>query len=739
LRFSAIHKAASYLMVACAYAALAFSGELSVSVVVPGAILVALSWFFEPPRFRPERWTVWWNVAAVAAFGYTILSFFSGAEWVVSGANLLVFLVVAKLFNRKSSRDYQVVYVLSFLMLVAGTTLNADLSYAVFFLGYAVFATWALILFHLRREMEDNFLLKHSDDSSSERVEVERILNSRRIVGPSFLAATSSVSLLIFFGSALMFFLFPRVGFGLFFQKSRTHLTFAGFQDGVTLGGHGLIRNDDTIVMRVKVSERRYQGPAAPELHWRGAAYDRYSEGKWSRSPTAFGTRGRPGTAGNTTRIQLDAAARYPDWPQTALRQEIYLEPLDTASLFAASTPLAFELENVLPGTAASMHGRYGQNDEIRYSHNAGLRYVAYSEPRMPREDELEAAGDADAAVWRNYLEIPPEMPPRVRELAARIVEGKRGPHQKAEAVLRYLRANYGYTLEMATDDAREPLDYFLFDRKQGHCEYFSSAMAILLRAAGVPTRNVNGFLGGEWNEYGGYVAVRGGDAHSWIEVWFDGVGWVSYDPTPAAAATSLARGGGGLGGRLRRMLDTLRLAWFKWVIEFDLGSQLGLLKRVGSVLSFGGHVSARAAGAWLKAHRLAVGGGAAGVAGLWLAAVLLRRRRRRQRAAISDDEAFRLSHPVLLLYARTARMLARRGHPRAASQTPREHAVALRAQGVAGATPFAELTELYYTARYSGAQAVDVAAAERLVAAVDQEVRRGAGAAKLSAWPRAQ
>ena len=60
--------------------------------------------------------------------------------------------------------------------------------------------------------------------------------------------------------------------------------------------------------------------------------------------------------------------------------------------------------------------------------------------------------------------------------------------------------------------------------------------MAILLRAAGVPTRNVNGFLGGEWNEYGGYIAVRGGDAHSWVEVWFEGVGWVTFDPTPAAA-----------------------------------------------------------------------------------------------------------------------------------------------------------------------------------------------------------
>src|SRR5262249_58907074 len=165
---------------------------------------------------------------------------------------------------------------------------------------------------------------------------------------------------------------------------------------------------------------------------------------------------------------------------------------------------------------------------------------------------------DADAKVFAAYLQIPTEMPARVAELGRRITAGKVGPYQKAEAVLAYLRDGYEYTLEMDTDDRKEPLDHFLFDRKRGHCEYFSSAMAILLRASGVPTRNVDGFLGGEWNEYGKYVAVRGGDAHSWVEVWFEGVGWVTYDPTPPSAEAALGRGGGGFGDRLRRLLDTV-------------------------------------------------------------------------------------------------------------------------------------------------------------------------------------
>ena len=176
MRFSAIHKVASYLMALFGYGALALSGELRVEMLIVASALFAVSWFFEPPRAHPERWVLVWNGAALLAFGYTLLTAFTKGEWLISGGHLLVVLLVAKLFTRRSSRDYQWVYVISFLMLLAATSLNADFSYALCFLGYVISATWALTLFHLRREMEDNFLLKHAEDRASERVEVRRIL-----------------------------------------------------------------------------------------------------------------------------------------------------------------------------------------------------------------------------------------------------------------------------------------------------------------------------------------------------------------------------------------------------------------------------------------------------------------------------------------------------------------------------------------------------------------------------------
>src|SRR5262249_3815969 len=180
----------------------------------------------------------------------------------------------------------------------------------------------------------------------------------------------------------------------------------------------------------------------------------------------------------------------------------------------------------------------------------------------------------------------------------------------------------------METDNRREPLDYFLFDRREGHCEYFSSAMAVMLRAVGIPSRNVNGFLGGEWNEYGKYVAVRSGDAHSWVEAYFEGVGWVTFDPTPAAQATAR---GAGIPDRPRRRIGNLRLSWFRWVIEYDLGRQIGLFRSVGDALGLGkgGFFRSGRFSRWVGAHKveLALGMFAlAGVVGAWR---YLRARRR--------------------------------------------------------------------------------------------------------------
>src|SRR5207245_2617446 len=135
----------------------------------------------------------------------------------------------------------------------------------------------------------------------------------------------------------------------------------------------------------------------------------------------------------------------------------------------------------------------------------SGLRYTVYSDDREPSIPTLLGAPDLSsdsAEELQAYLSVPPDLPKRIAELAARVTAGKKGPFTKPIAMEQFLSKTYRYTLDLKRDERYEPIEDFLFVQKAGHCEYFSSAMAVMLRTQGIPTRSVNGFLGGEWNAY---------------------------------------------------------------------------------------------------------------------------------------------------------------------------------------------------------------------------------------------
>jgi len=133
------------------------------------------------------------------------------------------------------------------------------------------------------------------------------------------------------------------------------------------------------------------------------------------------------------------------------------------------------------------------------------------------------------------------------------------------------------YTLELPRTPREATLDAFLLQRKEGHCEYFSTAMAILLRTQGIPTREVNGFLGGEWSQFGDYLAVTQNQAHAWVEVWFPGYGWVPFDPTPAGSGEGFAETSWFWPGRF--LFDALQHRWNKWVLDYSFQTQFGLFQ----------------------------------------------------------------------------------------------------------------------------------------------------------------
>ena len=723
MRFSATHKLTTYLMVCAAVASLWLSPDVSLFTKAVSAAAIALSWLAEPARFPVARLTPLWNIATLGFFVYLVIGLFHESPVITTGVHFLLFVLINKLFNRVGSKDYRQIYVISFLVLVAATTLNTDITYALCFTFYVVFAVWALTLFHLRREIEENYLLRHADGLQSEKVEVERILNSRRIVGRHFLAGTSLISVGVLIMAASIFVLFPRVGFGLFLGHRRSGVMMIGFSEKVQLGHHGVVRDNPMSVMRVFMPKEKSKTP----YYWRGTVYDTYADGVWSYAadvkgvtvaapmmedlfvvnPVAPGLRGRKLSA---TLIR-----------EKLLEHRIQREPiLESNIVFAADRPVALKVRR------RSVTGRYmftprrGAFREIRgqgIKGRGGVEYTAYSLPYVPPAEVLRRSGLVNIPRYDPYLQYPRSLPPRVKELALRITGDKSTVYDKVFAVLQHLQKNYRYTLKLTHDPKFEPVDEFLFVNRQGHCEYFASSMALLLRAAGIHTRQVNGFVGGEWNEMGGYLAVKHGDAHAWVEVYFHGVGWVRFDPTPPGRP---ARAYSGVAGWVRQLVDAMRMRWLYYVVEYDLTKQVEFFRKVTRVFEKKaptGDVS----NIWPYVIGLVV------VVLLILLVVFWKRLRRRLRRFTPGGRRVSLG-AISALYATMLKAVARAGYVKPAGLTPLEFAEQLCTTPFAGAPLVQQFTGIYYDVRY-GQQALSPERSDELdglLGQIRQEARAG-------------
>jgi hypothetical protein len=251
------------------------------------------------------------------------------------------------------------------------------------------------------------------------------------------------------------------------------------------------------------------------------------------------------------------------------LRYRIGMEPLGTNAFFFAGRPL-------------ELRGDYGAltidfNGSIFNNGGRGLitDYEATSAIPSAARDELASDGrDYPPAISLNYLQLP-NLDPRVAELARQVTAASTNEYDRAVSVERYLQTNFAYTLDLGNRIPADPIPYFLFERKRGHCEYFASSMAVMLRTLGIPSRIVNGFRGGEFNDLTGSYIVRARDAHSWVEAYFPGHGWIQFDPTPAASFASSS-------GWRRALLylDAAKEFWRDWVINYDLLHQLEVSRK---------------------------------------------------------------------------------------------------------------------------------------------------------------
>jgi protein-glutamine gamma-glutamyltransferase len=476
----------------------------------------------------------------------------------IAAVHFLLFITIARFYSATSHRDALFLTMLSFAGVLVSAVLTVDTTFLVLFFVYLLFACATFSSMEVRRGAFGAVIPAAALQPARER-RLARALS----------LSTLSVALGGLVLGSVLFFFFPRFSAGYLGRTSLNPSLMSGFTKDVELGQIGELKMSSAVVMRVETGK-----PVAYErLRWRGVALPSFDGKRWftaDRNQEVLGVRGDGW-------IHMSEPAHTGGRVPT-LEYTVFLEPMATDTVFVTGNALA--LRGNFAGEVASFGvprrgflNRDSTGSIANPFHNfAAIRYTGLSQ--LPPFDVAKlrlAATEYPPAIRERYLQLP-VTDRRIAELAKEVTRNAESPVDKAVAIESFLRSRYSYSLNLTSNSGDDPLARFLFETKAGHCEYFASAMAVMLRTLGIPSREVNGFLPGEYNDLGGDYIVRASDAHSWVEAYFPGSDWVVFDPTPAGPAPTT-----GLLTRLAQYADWLELSWTEWVIGYDFAHQVVL------------------------------------------------------------------------------------------------------------------------------------------------------------------
>jgi protein-glutamine gamma-glutamyltransferase len=617
------------------------------------------------------------TLLAISYIGFFAIDYFYlSRDFLTATVHLVFFLAVMKILTAKTNRDYLYTAAIAFLELLAAAILSVDLNFFLFLAVYLLFAMAALTSGEIRRSMQKA--------AATARGGLRRF-------HPRLALLSTLVTLGILAITAGLFFLLPRTADAAFARLRARGIFLPGFSDQVTLGEIGEIKSTSRPVMHVRIFSRN----VPPALKWRGAALTQFDGRKWSN----------PNAPEEPIALENGHADLQPG-PWRAgrrLNYQVVLNAVNTNVLFFAGTPEKLDLRQLFIYRNPNGGYRMGREPPPGFSYDAYSLLEEPPENWPPANSPPELPGEA----LERYLQLP-KLDSRISVLARDMAGRGTTDLQRARAVERRLRTDYGYTLELPDHELADPLAYFLFTRKKGYCEYFASAMTVLLRTLGIPARLATGFQNGEYNPLSELWLVRASDAHTWVEAWIPGHGWTTFDPTPPDPNPPRFA----LLTKLGLYVDAAQTFWQEWVVSYDIARQGTLSYRVeqrarGLGIRWFDWLAGAGTGwpsdtlLWLRRFGLRMAIVLALGVVLWIAGppairmarVHLRVRRVRRGQAGTGD--------ATLLYGRMLDILKRRGYQKPAWFTPAEFAASLPSNGI-GQT-VTEFTSTYNQWRFGG------------------------------------
>jgi hypothetical protein len=616
----------------------------------------------------------------------------------LSAMHLLLFATLVRLYSARSNRDYAFLAVLAITSMLGSAILTVETSFLIALAIFLLLAVSTFVALEIQRSAAGAVSPPFESGSP-----MARQLN-RALGLTSGLVAIGTLAI-----GGVLFFMIPRFTAGYLSALNLQPALMTGFSDNVTLGEIGRIKQNTEVVMRVSVDGDPLR---VQNMHWRGVVLTNFDGKRWF-TPTQEPTVVLPNSDGDFT----VNAARLPDADFRPLHYTVLMEAIGTDAIFiaprAASLRGHFTNETDRPGTGprrgylvvdktGSVFNPFHNDTKVRYE---GVSNVPMIPPAVLRK----AGTDYPDMIRSLYLQLP-LLDPRVKPLAEQITESSKNPYDKAANIERYLKTRYAYTLDLRGPKVDDPLAYFLFSKRAGHCEYFAAAMTVMLRSLGIPSRYVSGFLPGEFNDLGGDYIIRASDAHTWVEAYFPGYGWITFDPTPSGDAKPT-----GILSRLALYWDWFQFAWSEWIINYDFGHQVTLAQNLqksshdwSERLQHYYHRKQDQAMNFIVALDKKIEASPYFLPGalLFLVLVLFALRGRAMigyaitRWSLRARRGGNLTASLAALeYREMLRLLEKRGWKKAPSQTPLEFASAIPAAEFAA--PVGQLTQLYQSARF--------------------------------------
>ena len=671
-------------LVSSGYLAIVTGGMLD----LPATILTGLALFARTLMvFGLLKWTPPPRFEGIAGLCYLVFFaidwYFLSEDWIAAPVHLLLFLGVLRLFTAKTPRDFRFVQTLALLQMLA-----AALSASVYFLFFL--ATFLMFGIATLAGAE---VLRSGSRQNQVIVRTGLTTFGWRLTGLTVFIASTIVII-----AAGMFFILPRSAHAAFQHLAPYRAQFPGLSNVVSLGAIGEIQQNDSALVHVRMSSQLK--PA--NLKWRGMVLSDFDGKSWSQ-----GQHEQP-------IIHVERGfAKLGDRPPRSpwFQYEVRMKDLDSDILFLAGRPQMAGL------TVPAIYGSSDTGYRVPGRSPGPFTYTGYSVLEEPGSTFRALPEEAR----QGYLRLPP-TDPRVNELARSWIRGGSGPLFEAQTIERHLKTDFTYTLELPSKPVPDMLAHFLFERRKGHCEYFASAMAVMLRTRGIPSRVVTGFQSGIMNPVNGWLILRASDAHSWVEAWIEGVGWITFDPTPSGTIPEKPQ----WLQQARFYMDAFEVFWGEWVVGYDFERQLRLAADMhdGSRATSGNWLDRMASGAtWLNTEfpkhakrwwlpvAVWLGGGALAIFGIgWLWKQLAGRGRLARLKSGGGQRS-----DATILYQRALKALSRRGLLKQRWIPAGEFANSLGSSELARLVK--EITTLYNRLRFGG----DPTAAARMFELVAQ------------------